>query len=99
MLADAPDGSTIEDRSTEGTACPPDYSCVRLRAWMLRAEAGFTLIEVLVAATILVVGISGTLGLLIGANSSTTASANTEGATNLAREVSERVRQLPPGQI
>ena len=63
------------------------------------ADAGFTLIEVLVAATVLVIGVCGTLGLLIGANNSTTASTTAEGGTNLAREVSERVRQVPITQL
>jgi len=66
---------------------------------MLRAQDGFTLIEVLVAATILVIGLGGTLGLVMSANSSTTAAAGTEGGTNLAREVLERVRELPPNQV
>jgi Tfp pilus assembly protein PilV len=52
-----------------------------------RSEAGFTLIEALMAAVILVVGLIGLLGLL---DVSVRASASTrarEGATSLAREI------------
>ena len=60
-----------------------------------RGEAGFSIIEVLVAALVLVIGITGTVGLLASANSSTVAASSTEGATNLAREITEKVRRLP----
>jgi type II secretory pathway pseudopilin PulG len=63
------------------------------------SDEGFSIIEVLVAATVLIIGIAGTLTLLAGANSATAAVSGTEGATNLAREVIERVRQLPPSQL
>src|SRR3954451_13566514 len=55
--------------------------------------------EVVVAAAILVVGLAGTLGVVMGSNNSTTAVTNTEGGTNLAREVIERVRELPASQV
>jgi type II secretory pathway pseudopilin PulG len=65
----------------------------------LRSEAGFTLIEALMAAVILVVGLIGLLGLL---DVSVKASANTrarEGATNLAREIVEDARTIPYAQV
>ena len=66
---------------------------------VLSSDTGFSILEVLVAAVILVIGIAGTLTLVAGANSATASVTGTEGATNLAREVLERVRQLPPSQL
>src|SRR4051794_3329222 len=65
----------------------------------MRSDDGFSLMEVLVAATVLVIGIAGTLGLMMGADAATTSTSKTEGGTNLAREVIERVRQLPVSQV
>lgn len=58
-------------------------------------QAGFTLVEVMVAATILLVGVLGTLALLDGANVRTSETRAREGATNLARELVEAARELP----
>jgi Tfp pilus assembly protein PilV len=63
------------------------------------AQDGFTLIEALMAAVILVVGLIGLLGLL---DASVKASASTrarEGATGLAREIIEDARTIPFAQI
>src|SRR3954465_15276777 len=65
----------------------------------MRAEDGFSIVAVLVAAAVVGIGLGGTLGLVMASNSSTTTVANTEGGTNLAREVLERVRQLPTSQV
>src|SRR4051794_31367308 len=65
----------------------------------MRTDDGFSMVEVLVAATVLVIGVAGTLGLIMGADNATTATSRTEGGTNLAREVIERVRQLPVSQV
>lgn len=65
----------------------------------LRSQAGFTLIEVVMAAAVLVVGLIGLLGLL---DVSVKASANTrarEGATNLARELLEDTHTIPYAQL
>jgi Tfp pilus assembly protein PilV len=62
-------------------------------------EDGFTLIEVLIAALILIVGIGALFGLL---DSSVKASYQTrarEGATNLARQVLEDARTIPFAQL
>jgi type II secretory pathway pseudopilin PulG len=62
-------------------------------------EAGFTLIEVLMAAVILIVGLAALFGLL---DSSVKASFQTrarEGATNLARQILEDARTVPYAQI
>lgn len=60
-----------------------------------RREDGFTLIEVMVAATLLVVGVLGVLTLLDGANSASARTKAREGATNLAREAIEAARAVP----
>lgn len=61
----------------------------------LTESHGFSLIEVLVAALILVVGILSTLQLVSAANARGSASQAREAATNLAREVSENARTIP----
>lgn len=61
----------------------------------LRAEGGFTIIEVTVAATLLVVGVLGVLTLLNGANKASASTKAREGATNLAREAIEAARAVP----
>lgn len=67
-------------------------------------QRGFTIIEVLVAATLLVVGVLGTISLVDVSNAKTNQSKGREGATNLAREVVEGARtigyqQLQPASI
>lgn len=57
-------------------------------------EAGFTLIEVMVAMVVLTVGVLGTLVLVAGGLASTRATTAREQGTNLAREIVERSRQL-----
>jgi type II secretory pathway pseudopilin PulG len=63
------------------------------------AQDGFTLIEALMAAVILIIGLIGLLGLL---DASVKASASTrarEGATGLARQVIEDARTIPYAQV
>lgn len=63
------------------------------------SEAGFTLIETLMAAVILVVGLIGLFGLV---DISVKASASTrarEGATSLGREIIEDARTIPYAQV
>ena len=64
-----------------------------------RADDGFTLIEVLVASFILLVGLMGTVTLVDSANARSDANKAREGATNLAREVSEFARTLPYAEL
>jgi prepilin-type N-terminal cleavage/methylation domain-containing protein len=65
----------------------------------LRSQSGFTLIETLVAAVILVVGLIGLLGLIdISSKASATTRAR-EGATSLAREILEDARTIPYAQV
>src|SRR5919199_5371867 len=64
-----------------------------------RSQAGLTLAETLVAATLLLVGALGTFALVDTANSATASSRAREGATNLGREVLEDARSVAYTQI
>jgi prepilin-type N-terminal cleavage/methylation domain-containing protein len=57
-------------------------------------EHGFTLIEVLVAVFILLVGVLGVLALIDGANFATAKTKSREGGTNLAREILDGARAV-----
>ena len=59
----------------------------------MREEHGMTIIEVMVAMFILVVGVLGTLVLIEGGLSSTSSTTAREQGTNLARDLVERSRQ------
>jgi prepilin-type N-terminal cleavage/methylation domain-containing protein len=61
----------------------------------LRAENGFTLVEILVASTVLLIGAMSAISLIERANQTTVTTRSREGATNLAREVVEAVRGVP----
>jgi prepilin-type N-terminal cleavage/methylation domain-containing protein len=70
----------------------------------LRDSSGFSLVEVLVAALILVIGAGAAFSLIDNANRSVTSNSARVGATNLGRELSEYARNtdydlLQPGQI
>jgi type IV pilus modification protein PilV len=56
-------------------------------------QGGFTIIEVLVAVMILLVGVLGTLPLISGSLSSTNQTTAREQGTNLARDLVERTRE------
>ena len=58
-------------------------------------ESGFTLVEVMVAMFVLLVGMAGSVVLIDGANSTTRTTKAREAANNLAREVVEDVRAIP----
>jgi prepilin-type N-terminal cleavage/methylation domain-containing protein len=57
-------------------------------------ERGFTLIEVLVAIFILLVGVLGVISLIDGANFATAKTKSREGGTNLAREILDGARAV-----
>ena len=57
-------------------------------------EDGFSIVEILVATFVLIVGILGVLVLLTGALRTTSVNITRVGATNLARELVERTRGL-----
>lgn len=60
-----------------------------------RAEAGFTLIEILVAVFVLVAGLGATFAMLSAASDQTMTNRQRQAETNLAREVVEDARSLP----
>src|SRR4028118_2225555 len=64
-----------------------------------RAEDGFTLIEVLVAAAVLMIGVLGSMALYDRANKTTVENRAREGATNHAREVTEAARAVQYDRI
>jgi len=61
----------------------------------LGGEAGFTIVEVLVAVVLLVIGVLAMLVMIQGSLSSTSRTTAREQATNLARELVERSREIP----
>jgi type IV pilus modification protein PilV len=65
----------------------------------LAGEAGFTIVEVLVASLVLVIGMLGVLTLLTGSLRTTAANNERVGATNLARELVEAARGLDYDQM
>jgi prepilin-type N-terminal cleavage/methylation domain-containing protein len=62
-------------------------------------ERGFTIIEVLVAMMILLVGVLGTVALVDGANATTSTVKARVGATNLAKELIEVSRSLEYARV
>jgi hypothetical protein len=60
-----------------------------------RGERGFTLIETLVAATVLIIGVMSTLSLIDRAHTTTALTASREQATSLARDLVETARGIP----
>jgi type IV pilus modification protein PilV len=58
-------------------------------------EAGFTIVEVMVAVTMLAIGVLAMLVMIQGSLSSTRRTVAREQATNLARELVERSREIP----
>src|SRR5919199_1594965 len=72
---------------------------IRIR---LQDDSGFTIVEVMIAAVVLIVGLLGTLTMIDGAQSATRTTKAREQATNLQRELIEAARtvayeQLVPG--
>jgi len=61
----------------------------------LPGNDGFTLVEVLVAVLVLVVGVLGTVALVDAANNQTARTLGEEAGTNLARELTEVARRAP----
>src|SRR3954451_1954179 len=72
---------------------------VMKRVDALRHEAGFTIIEVMVAIVILLLGVLATTTLLNTANAETERNQARNGATNLVRDIIEASRALPYDQV
>ena len=79
----------MTERHREWTAQPRRSVVRRLRD----EEAGYTIVEVMVAIVILVFGVLGTLVLVQGGQASTSRTVAREQGTNLARDLLERSRQ------
>lgn len=60
-----------------------------------RSETGLTLVEVMVAMSILLIGVLGTVTMIDGANANTSRTKAREGGTALARSVLEIARGIP----
>lgn len=65
----------------------------------LRRDDGFTLFEVLIAAVVLIVGLTTLFGLLDTSVKATASTRAREGATNVAREILEDARTIPYAQL
>src|SRR6266511_1020586 len=65
----------------------------------LTDRSGFTLVEVMAAALVLVVGVLGALAMLDGATLRAVATKQREAASNLTRELVEEVRAVPYGEL
>ena len=62
-------------------------------------ESGFTLVELMIAIFVLLVGVLGSVALVDGANRTTASTRAREGATNLARDVIEGTHNIPIKQV
>jgi type II secretory pathway pseudopilin PulG len=76
------------------TAVPADQGPMRMRLPSASDERGNTLVELLVAVIVLVVGMLGAFTLIDGANRATVTNNARTGATNLAREILEDARSV-----
>jgi len=63
------------------------------------SEGGFTLVEVMVAISVLLIGVLGTVAMVDSANSLTSRNKSREGATALGRSVLEIARGVPYRQL
>jgi hypothetical protein len=72
---------------------------VPARVRLIRVETGLTIVEVLVASVLLIIGVLGTFMMLDVSSRGAAAARAREGATNLAREALENARSVPLGQI
>jgi len=75
-------------------AAAADQLGMRTRLHDVSDEAGYTLVELMVAAVVLVIGMMGAFMLLNGANKTTVTNNARMGATNLARELLEDARSV-----
>jgi Tfp pilus assembly protein PilV len=80
--------------SLKSVPAAADQLGMRRRVHDLSDEAGYTLVELMVATIVLVVGMMGAFMLLNGANKTTVTNNARMGATNLARELLEDARSV-----
>jgi len=87
--------------STRKFSCPKRHTspCWSARPTPHAREDGFTLVEVLIAAVVMVIGLLALFGLLDTSVKTTASTRAREGATNLAREILEDARTIPFAQI
>ena len=71
-----------------------DHRSMPIGGRPLDDERGYTLVELLVAAFVLVVGMAGAFALLDGANATTVGNNARMGGTNLSRELLEDARSV-----
>ena len=74
-------------------------STYRERRSALGADAGITIVEMIVATLILGVGIAGAATLLVGASNTAAVSGNRRTATEIGVEEIERIRSWPYGVV
>ena len=72
---------------------------MRQRNVPLRGESGFSLIELMMASFLLVVGVLATMTMMDGANARIVENRTREAATNLGREIAEAARAVPYPEI
>jgi len=65
----------------------------------VRSQAGFTMVEVMVAASLLMVGVLGTLSMLDAVSRGSRTAANRQAGVGLVRDVVEAARQMPFRQV
>jgi type II secretory pathway pseudopilin PulG len=63
-----------------------------LRRRICAGDRGFTLVEVMVAVALLIIGVLGTITMVTGANAQTAVTKSREGGVNLARQVIDAAR-------
>jgi type II secretory pathway pseudopilin PulG len=90
-------------RKRVGARAPRSSLPVRRLAAQIRSrvceQGGFTIVEVLVAAVVLVVGLGGLLGMLVTADHAISTTRLRQAETSLAREALEDARGLAPAQL
>lgn len=90
-----PDSRPPRAGGLKGTGAGADSARVSSVRDPLGRESGFTLLEVMVACFVLVVGVLGAVALIDGANATTVKTKSREQATGLGRNVLEAARAVP----
>lgn len=73
----------------------PTVDGVPMAGAQIRSDSGFTLVEVMVAIAVLLIGVLGAVTMIDGANAQTSRTKAREGGTALARTVLEVARGVP----